>query len=59
MSYRIRVVPEVEVWLGELRDNDPDAANILDEAVDALREGGAGLGPPLVRSSSSKDRRPD
>jgi len=61
MSYRIRVVPEVEVWLGELRDNDPDAANILDEAVDALREGGAGLGPPLVVpvEAPAQDTHPD
>lgn len=48
MGYRIRVVPEVEVWLGELRGSDPGAARLVDEAVDALREGGAGLGPPLV-----------
>jgi hypothetical protein len=48
MSYRIRIVPEVEVWLGELRETDPRAANLFDAAVDALREGGASLGPPLV-----------
>jgi len=48
MGYRIQVVPEVEVWLGELRDGDPGSARLVDEAVDALREGGAGLGPPLV-----------
>jgi hypothetical protein len=48
MGYRIRVVPEVEVWLGELRESDPGSARLVDEAVDALREGGAGLGPPLV-----------
>jgi hypothetical protein len=48
MSYRIRIVPEVEVWRGELRETDPRAANLLDAALDALREGGAGLGPPLV-----------
>ena len=48
MGYRIRVVPEVEEWLAELRESDPGTASLLDEAVDALREGGAGLGPPLV-----------
>jgi hypothetical protein len=48
MGYRIRAVPEVEAWLGELRGSDPGAADLVDEALDALREGGAGLGPPLV-----------
>ena len=49
MGYRIRVVPEVEAWLRELRESDPGSAGLVDEAVDALREGGAGLGPPLRR----------
>jgi hypothetical protein len=48
MGYRIRVVPEVEAWLSELREDDPGAADLVDDALDALREGGAGLGPPLV-----------
>jgi hypothetical protein len=48
MGYRIRVVPEVETWLAELRDSDPHAAGLVDGALDQLREGGAGLGPPLV-----------
>jgi hypothetical protein len=48
MGYRIRIVPEVEAWLDELRNSDPGAADLVDEALDALREGGAGLGPPLV-----------
>jgi hypothetical protein len=41
-------VPEVEAWLVELRDIDPVAADLVDEALDVLREAGAGLGPPLV-----------
>ena len=45
MSYRIRVVPEVEVWLQQLRDSDPGAADLVDEALDTLREAGAGLAP--------------
>jgi hypothetical protein len=37
MGYRIRVVPEVEVWLGELRGDDPGAADLIDKALDTLR----------------------
>lgn len=48
MGYRIRVVPEVEAWLAELRDSDPAAADLIGDALDLLREAGAGLGPPLV-----------
>jgi hypothetical protein len=59
MSYRIRVVPEVEVWLGELRESDPGSARLVDEAVDALREAGAGLGPPLVVPAPVPQARPD
>jgi hypothetical protein len=61
MSYRIRIVPEVEVWRGELRETDPRAANLLDAALDALREGGAGLGPPLVVAvpTPAQDPHPD
>ncbi len=36
------------MWLGELRESDPGAAQLFDQAVEALRQGGAGLGPPLV-----------
>jgi hypothetical protein len=61
MSYRIRIVPEVEVWRGELRETDPRAANLFDAAVDALREGGASLGPPLVVAvpAPRQDPHPD
>jgi len=44
MGYRIRVVPEVEAWLEGLRDSNPGAADLIDGALDALREGGAGRG---------------
>jgi hypothetical protein len=59
MGYRIRVAPEVEVWLGELRESDPASARLVDEAVDALREAGAGLGPPLVVAAPASETRPD
>jgi hypothetical protein len=48
MAYRIRMVPEVEGWLRQLRDSDPGIAGILEEALAALRDQGASLGPPLV-----------
>lgn len=61
MSYRIRAVPEFDVWLGELRGDDPGAADLVDKAVDLLREAGAGLGPPLVVPVEEPNRpvRPD
>jgi len=61
MGYRIRVVPEVETWLAELRGTDPDAAGLVDDALDLLRETGAGLGPPLVvpAERSPQQPRPD
>jgi hypothetical protein len=59
MGYRIRVVPEVEAWLRELRESDPGSAGLVDEAVDALREEGAGLGPPLVVAAPAHETRHD
>ena len=44
----IRMVPEVQEWLAEMRDRDPAAAEGVDEAVAALRAGGTSVGPPLV-----------
>ena len=48
MAYRIRMVPEVEGWLRQLRDSDPGIAGIVEEALAALHYQGASLGPPLV-----------
>ena len=48
MGYLIRMVPEVEQWLAAVRDRDPAAADLIDEAVAALRAGGESVGPPLV-----------
>ncbi len=48
MAYQIRMVPEVEQWLAEVRDHDPAAADVIDEAVAALRAGGEDVAAPLV-----------
>jgi hypothetical protein len=61
MGYRIRVVPEVRRWLAELRVTDAGAADLVDAALAALRDRGAGMGPPLVVPVEvpSSDKRPD
>ena len=48
MGYLIRMAPEVGAWLATVRDRDPAAADLIDEAVAALRTGGESVGPPLV-----------
>ena len=48
MGYLIRMAPEVDEWLAAVRDRDPTVADLIDEAVTALRAGGASVGPPLV-----------
>jgi hypothetical protein len=52
MGYRIRMAPEVAGWLGQLRDTDPGTAGVVDEAVSALRDQGASLGPPNATGST-------
>ena len=49
MGYLIRMAPEVGVWLANVRDRDPAAADLIDEAVAALRAAGRAR----VRRSSS------
>ena len=48
MGYVIRMAPEVEEWLAAVRDRNPAAADLIDEAVAALRANGESVGPPLV-----------
>jgi hypothetical protein len=48
MGYLIRMAPEVEEWLSAVRDRDPAAADLIDEAVAALRAGGESVRSPLV-----------
>ncbi len=62
MGYLIRMAPEVEQWLVAVRDRDPAAADLIDEAVAALRAGGESVGPPLVVAlddDPSLNARPD
>jgi hypothetical protein len=48
MGYVMRMVPEVEEWLAAVRDRIPAAADLIDEAIAALRANGESVGPPLV-----------
>ena len=61
MGYLIRMAPEVQQWLAAVRDRDPAAAALIDEAVAALRAGGESAGPPLVvpLDDRSLNARPD
>ena len=61
MGYRIRVVPEVKLWLDELRRADSGAADLVDAALVALRDRGSDMGPPLVVpvETASREGRPD
>jgi hypothetical protein len=62
MGYLIRMAPEVGVWLANVRDRDPAAAALIDEALAALRAGGESVGPPLVvplDDDPSPNARPD
>jgi phage shock protein A len=62
MGYLIRMAPEVEQWLANVRDRDPADAGLIDEAVAALRAGGESVGPPLVvplDDDPSPNARPD
>ena len=62
MGYLIRMAPEVEQWLAAVRDRDSAAADLIDEAVAALRAGGESVGAPLVVAlddDPSLNARPD
>ena len=48
MGYRIRMAAEVAEWLAALKDSDPATAELVDQALAALRDRGSSLGPPLV-----------
>ena len=48
MGDLIRMAREVEEWLAAVWDRDPAVADLIDEAVAALRAGGESVGPPFV-----------
>jgi hypothetical protein len=48
VGYRIRMAAEVAEWLAALKDGDPATAELVDQALAALRDRGSSLGPPLV-----------
>ena len=48
MGYLLRMSGEIHDWLTELRASDPPVARRVGEALTALLDEGAALGPPLV-----------
>jgi hypothetical protein len=57
MSYRIKKAAEVAGWPARLRDTGPDIAGLADEAMMALREQRASLGPTLVNDFRTRYER--
>src|SRR5260370_39613615 len=47
-GYVLGMSDEIRDWLADLRDSDPPAAAQVGQALVALMEEGARLGPPLV-----------
>lgn len=48
MGYGLRMSGEIRDWLRDFRDTDPREARLVGEALAALADEGASLGPPLV-----------
>jgi hypothetical protein len=48
MVFRVRTAPAVEKWLDELRQRDPAAGELINEAIARLRDSGPAVGSPLV-----------
>ena len=48
MSYLLRMSGEIHDWLADLHRTDPPAAMLVGQALAALMNEGASLGPPLV-----------
>jgi phage shock protein A/DNA-binding XRE family transcriptional regulator len=59
MAYQLRLHSQVRVWLADLRDSDPGQARLVGEAMLALIDAGAALGPPLVVSLESVLGQPE
>lgn len=48
MGYRLRMSGEIQDWLIDLAGSDPSSAMLVGQALAALLDEGAALGPPLV-----------
>jgi hypothetical protein len=48
MSYELQMHTKIHDWLTGLRGTEPEVARLVGEAVLAMLEAGASLGPPLV-----------
>jgi hypothetical protein len=59
VAYRLRMSGEIRDWLSDLRGSDPPAAVAVGQALTALIDEGASLGPPLVVSLASPPRPAD
>jgi hypothetical protein len=61
MGYLIRMAPEVEEWLAAIRDRDPAAADLIDEAeavVDDASAGAEGPSPAVGDAVDAESRGP-
>jgi hypothetical protein len=59
VGYVLGMSGEIRDWLADLRDSDPPAAAQVGQALVALMEEGARLGPPLVVTLEGFAREPD
>jgi hypothetical protein len=63
-TWLILLVEEVAEWFNDLTKNDPDTADLIEDAIDRLAEEGPALGRPLVdriktsRHHNMKELRP-
>jgi hypothetical protein len=59
VGYVLGMSGEIRDWLADLRDSDPPAATQVAQALVALMEEGASLGPPLVVTLAGFPWAPD
>ncbi|SDJ83682.1 hypothetical protein SAMN04487820_102304 [Actinopolyspora mzabensis] len=64
MSWELELHQEVESWFLALSEEDPESADLVEQALDMLAERGPNLGRPLVdhvkgsRNNNLKELRP-
>jgi DNA-binding XRE family transcriptional regulator len=59
MGYQLRLHSQIRAWLTDLRGTEPEQARLVGEAMLALIDAGAALGPPLVVSLESVLGQPE